>query len=120
MDEVGNNISLSALNYERFYKSIISLSNCFEAIMYKANQKCINRKNKEYSKLNVRSSLDMYQLVEPFISVEYTINYGDYFVVFNAINETTSSFVLKDRQVIKNVNDMERTERAEYLYKSMI
>ncbi len=36
--------------------------------MYKFNQKCISRKTKEYSKMEMKSSLEMYQLVEPFIS----------------------------------------------------
>jgi hypothetical protein len=120
MNEVGDNIILSSLNYEIFYKSIISLSDCFEGIMFKANQKCISRKNKEYSRLSVQSSLEMYQLVEPFISVDYEIKHGDYFVVLNAIEETTSSFVLKDLETIRAVNAMDRTDRAEYLYKSMV
>jgi hypothetical protein len=120
MNEIGNNIILSKLNYDEFYKSIINLSECFESIMFKANEKCIRRKKKEYSKINMKTSLDMYQkLVEPFISVDYKIQYGDYFVVFNAITETTSSFVIKDEKTIKIVNEMNRTDRAEYLYKSM-
>ena len=123
MNEVGDNIILSHLDYELFYKSIISLSDCFEDIMFKANQKCVKRKEKEYSRLRMKTSLDMYQLVEPFISVDYEIRYGDYFVVLNAINETTSSFVINDtctREFIDTVNDMDRTERAEYLFKSMV
>jgi hypothetical protein len=123
MNEVGDNIILSHLDYELFYKSIISLSDCFEDIMFKANQKCVKRKEKEYSRLRMKTSLDMYQLVEPFISVDYEIKYGDYFVVLNAINETTSSFVINDtctKEFIDTVNDIDRTERAEYLFKSMV
>ncbi len=50
MNKVGDNIILTGLNYELFYKSILKLSDCFEGIMYKFNQKCISRKTKEYSK----------------------------------------------------------------------
>ncbi len=46
--------------------------------------------------MEMKSSLEMYQLVEPFISNDYQLECGDYFVVCNSINETTSSFVLKD------------------------
>ncbi len=50
MNKVGDNIILTGLNYELFYKSILKLSDCFEGIMYKFNQKCISRKNKRIFK----------------------------------------------------------------------
>ncbi len=78
MNKVGDNIILTGLNYELFYKSILKLSDCFEGIMYKFNQKCISRKTKEYSKMEMKSSLEMYQLVEPFISNDYQLECGDY------------------------------------------
>ncbi len=48
------------MNY--FIKVFLKLSDCFEGIMYKFNQKCISRKTKEYSKMEMKSSLEMYQL----------------------------------------------------------
>ncbi len=50
MNKVGDNIILTGLNYELFYKSILKLSDCFEGIMYKFNQKCISRKTKNIQK----------------------------------------------------------------------
>ncbi len=37
-----------------------------------------------------------------------------------SINETTSSFVLKDLETVNTVNNMDRVDRAEYLFKSMV
>ncbi len=55
-----------------------------------------------------------------FISNDYQLECGDYFVVCNSINETTSSFVLKDLETVNTVNNMDRVDRAEYLFKSMV
>ncbi len=58
--------------------------------MYKFNQKCISRKTK-----NIQNGNEIFignvSLVEPFISNDYQLECGDYFVVCNSINETTSS-----------------------------
>ncbi len=87
---------------------------------------CINliknvfhEKTKEYSKMEMKSSLEMYQLVEP-LYLRLQLECGDYFVVCNSINETTSSFVLKDLETVNTVNNMDRVDRAEYLFKSMV
>ncbi len=50
MNKVGDNIILTGLNYELFYKSILKLSDCFEGIMYKFNQKVFHEKQKNIQK----------------------------------------------------------------------
>lgn len=119
MNNIGNNIVLGTMNYNLFYKSILNLSDCFEGLMYQFNQKFTKRKALEYSRLNFNTSLQMYQLVEPFISVDYQIQYGDYFVVFDAINETTASFVIDNVELATLLNNMDRSDRAQYLFESI-
>ncbi len=70
--------------------------------------------------MEMKSSLEMYQLVEPFISNDYQLEWEIIVVVCNSINETTSSFVLKDLETVNTVNNMDRVDRAEYLFKSMV
>ncbi len=59
-------------------------------------------------------------LVELLYLNDYQLECGDYFVVCNSINETTSSFVLKDLETVNTVNNMDRVDRAEYLFTSMV
>ncbi len=52
MNKVGDNIILTGLNYELFYKSILKLSDCFEGISINLIKNVFHEKQKNIQKWN--------------------------------------------------------------------
>lgn len=120
MDKIGNKIVLNNLDYRKLYSSIISLSECFEGFKYLESEKCLKRKRSEYQKMEPKSSFDMYRLIEPFLMEPFEIQKGDYFVVLDACYEKSYSFVVKNEKIVKTVNDLPVSQKAEFLFKNIV
>lgn len=118
VDKVGKKIVLRGLNYRELYLSILNLSECLEGFSYQESERCVTRKTREYSKLRAQSSFDLYRQIEPFITETYTVQRGDFFVVLNACQETSSSFVVRDR-LAQTINNLPSEQRAEFLANSL-
>lgn len=114
MDKVSTKSLLRNLRYEDLYLSLIDLSECMEGIMYEQHDACITRKAKEYGKLNITSSMDLYGLIEGYITHDYTFKLNDYIVVCDTINERSYSFVVQDMDLVSQANALPLTERADF------
>lgn len=114
MDKVSTKSLLRNLRYEDLYLSLIDLSECMEGIMYEQHNACMTRKAKEYSKLNITSSMDLYGLVEGYITHDYTFKLNDYIVVCDTINERSYSFVVQDVDLVNQANGLPLSERADF------
>ncbi len=53
MNKVGDNIILTGLNYELFYKSILNFPDCLKELCINLIKKCISRKTKNIQKWNM-------------------------------------------------------------------
>lgn len=121
MDSISSNITLSNVHFENLYKSILNLSTCFEGLMYEYDLKCITRKTKEWESMpkNIKTSFDLYKIIEPYISNQVTIQLDDYFIVCDSINENTFSFVVQDSSIVSTFNSMDiYEEKIKYLLDS--
>lgn len=99
-DAFGDFVNVEDLNYDKFLSSIIELSNFIEYIVYAEIQR--------YKKLfNFRmDGWSLFNSIEKLIWSEepYTFKIDDNIVVFDCMEKSTSSFELKDEDVIENLN----------------
>jgi hypothetical protein len=105
IDSYGYKILLQDICFKDLYDSIIGLSICFEGVMFKLSQRCMARKDREWTLMkDIKSSFDLYKIVEPYLSHEEPIQLNDYFIVFDCVNETTFSFMVDDESTIRKYN----------------
>lgn len=99
-DTFGDFVNIQDLNYGKFLTSIIQLSNFIESIFYSE----IKRYKKTFN-FNM-NSWTLFTLIEDLISPlePYKFELNDSIVLFDCIEKSTSSFELKDSDVIKALN----------------
>lgn len=99
-DAFGDFVDIQNLNYDQFLSSIIEISNFIEYTLYAEIQR--------YKKL-FNFNLDgwgLFTLIENLIEVKerYQFKMSDSIVLFDCIEKSTSSFDLKDDEVLQTLN----------------
>lgn len=99
-DGFGDYVDIQDLDYGKLLSSIIEISNFIEYIVYAENQRCKKLFN---FKLN---GWDLFTSIEDLIMVKepYNFQLNDHMVLFDCIQKTTSSFDLKDKELIETLN----------------
>lgn len=99
-DDFGDFVHVENLNYNQLLLSIIQISNFIEHI--------VHIEVKRYKKLfNFNTSgWDLFTSIEDNIKITepYKFKFDDHIVLFDCIEKTTSSFELKDNDVIEALN----------------
>lgn len=116
MSSISERYILESLNFNNLYKYIIKVSESHEGLLHKFSTKSINRKKKEFSNLEQKTSLDMYGLIEEHITENFENKKGDYFIIINSINKTPSSFILNDEDIIQKLNTTPHLDKSALLY----
>ncbi|GHV54507.1 hypothetical protein AGMMS49579_15220 [Spirochaetia bacterium] len=120
VDSMGSNILLNDINFKYLYNSLINIAEIIEGIMYKQHLLSHDRKEKEYKNLkNIKTSLDIYKMLEPHITHDYTIKLHDYFIVCDAIEEESYSFTIDSQKDIDLINKLPMKKRANCLLKQV-
>jgi hypothetical protein len=99
-DAFGDFIDVENLNYDKFFLSIIELSNFIEHVTYGEIQRYKKLFNFQMDGWTLFNSIE--KLVEP--EEPYSFKEGDNIVVFDCIDKLTSSFELKEADVIELLN----------------
>lgn len=99
-DAFGDFVNVENLNYGKFLSSIIELSNFMEYTVYAEIQRYKKLFNFHMDGWTLFNSIE--KLVEP--EGPYTFKIDDNIVVFDCIEKSTSSFELKEEDVIETLN----------------
>lgn len=99
-DAFGDFVNVENLNYGEFLSSIIELSNFIEYIVYAEIQRYKKLFNFQIDGWSLFNSIE--ELVQP--KEPYTFQLDDNIVIFDCIEKSTSSFELKEEDVIETLN----------------
>jgi len=102
LDAFGDFINIENIDYGRFISSTIQLSNFIEHICYAEMQ----RFNKLFNFESVLDNWSLFNSIEELVGPKtpYKFQKDDSIVLFNCVDKSTSSFELKDDEVINVLN----------------
>lgn len=101
-DGFGDFVNVKNINYGSFLSSIIELSNFIEYVSYAEIQRC----QKLFNLSHCMDGWDLFNSLESIVSTKtpYQFQKSDSIVLFDCMEQTTSSFELLDFEVINALN----------------
>jgi len=102
LDGFGDFINVYNIDYGKFISSTIQISNFIEYITYAE----IQRSKKFFNFANIMSNWSLFNSIEKLVEpkIPYNFQKNDSIVLFNCVEKSTSSFELKDEDIIKTLN----------------
>lgn len=114
LDSVTKYCKPKNIKFEKLLCSILSLSRNIEGILYKNASRKIARKVSEYDDLPVKSTTEIYNIIDKNIKTNYVYNKNTSIFIYDTLNQTCETLALTPQQ-IKKINNMKNTSHAEYL-----
>jgi hypothetical protein len=98
VNEVANFCKLDGLHYERMLCSLLILSKCMEGVLYDVITARMAEKQRDYDKLPLQSTEQIYAAIQTNIPDEYTYNKDTTIFVFDSVKENTGYLNLNEEQ----------------------
>lgn len=103
------------IHYEKLLCSLLVLSRCIEGKLYEVINNQMAKKQKEYDKLPLTSTEQIYAAIESNIPDTYTYSKNTTVCVMNVVAKTYDVFNLPD-ECVNTVNKLHSLVRGTYLY----
>ncbi len=117
IDEVVKYCQLKNINFEKLLCSILVLAKNIEGFYYNIMKTKMKYKEKEYSKLPLKSIEQIYGCLETNIADKYVYNENTTVFMFDCINDKCIPFCLEEDE-ISELNEMHALSRGMFLYDS--
>lgn len=117
IDEVVKYCQPKDILFEKMLCSLLVLGKNIEGVYYKIMKDKMKQKKKEYSKLPIHSTEQVYACIESNIPDNYVYNQNTTVFMFDCINERCIPFELNSND-ISELNDMHPLSRGLFLYNS--
>lgn len=118
IDSVSKFCSLKNIHYERLLCALYCLSRNIEGVLYNVMISRINKKEREYRKLPVKSVEKMYAIMEVNIPDSYTFNENTVIMVMDAVNKRCDRLILNDKET-EQINELNTLCRGTTLYEML-
>ena len=115
VDEVANFCVLKKLHWEKMLCSLYVFARNMEGILYDIIEARMKEKNKEYDKLPLKSTEQIYASIECNLPDEYIYNENTSIFVVDSVNDKCSVYKIPKDQ-IKYVNDLHPMARGTFIY----
>ena len=103
------------VHYEKMLCSLYCLARNIEGILYDVITKRMNKKNKDYNRLPLQSTEQIYGAIEANIKEKYIYTKNTSIIVINCINEKFKKIKLNDSECHK-INNTESISKGVLLY----
>lgn len=117
IDEMVKYFQIKNINFEKLLCSLLVLAKNIEGVYHHVMKNKIKNKNKEYSKLPLQSTEQIYGCLETNISDNYVYNENTTVFVFDCMNNECIPFSLTENE-ISELNDIHALSRGTFLYSS--
>lgn len=98
VNEVANFCKLDSVHYERMLCSLLIFSRCAEGLLYDTVNTRMAEKEREYKKLPLKSTEQIYASIEVNIPDDYVYNKDTIVVVLDAVEKSTNILNLTEEQ----------------------
>lgn len=115
VNEVANFCKLDSLHYEKMLCSLIIFSRCVEGVLHDVTATRMAEKEKEYEKLPLKSTEQIYGAIEANLPDDYVFNKNTNVFVFDANKENCDIYKVPDDQ-LEIVNEIHPMARGTYIY----
>ena len=117
IDEVSNFCQPRDIHFEKMLCSLLVLGKNIEGVYFRAMKEKMKQKHKEYSKLPLESTNQVFACIESNIPDTYVYNDNTTVFMFDCINEKCVPFDL-NKDEVSELNSMHALSRGMYLYES--
>lgn len=114
IDEVAKFCILKQLNYEKMLCSLYVFSRNVEGILYDVMQKRMAEKQKEYNKLPLKSTEQIYGAIECNFSDEYVYNQNTNVFIVDTINDICNIYIIPNDQ-LEYINKLHPMARGTFI-----
>lgn len=118
IDQVASFCQPTNVKFEKMLCSLLVLAKNIEGVYAHFMNKKMVKKNKEYSKLSMRNTEQIYGCIEANIPDKYKYTSDTKIIVLDALKEKTYTITL-DQDQIKSLNDIHPLSRGMWLYSSI-
>ena len=115
VDEVANFCKLEKIHYERLLCSLLIFARCIEGVLYDVMAARMAEKQREYNKLSLKSTEQIYAGIEANIPDDYVYTKDTTVFVLDSVKENTGCVKLTSEQ-IDIINDIHSLCRGTALY----
>ena len=118
VDKVANFCNPKNIKFEKMLCSLLVLAKNMEGVYFRLMKEKMRNKGKEYSRLPLTSTEQIFGCIEANIPDRYEYTENTSVLVFDAIRETTYAVEELSADEISNLNDIHPLTRGTYLYGS--
>lgn len=121
IDEIGNFCNTATtstrqgVHFEKMLCSLLVFGRCMEGVLYKVVSKRSSEKEKEYKKLPISSTEQIYGIIDTNFPTEYTYTKDTIVKVYDSINKCTDEFTIPETY-LECLNKTHNITKGTYLY----
>ncbi len=103
-------------DYEALLSNLFEMVNCIETVYYRVLEKAIQEKKELYSKIDLKTNMQIHDLIERKHTTEYELTPDTPVYVWNMITETNMIVSKFSSENCKEFNQLGVLERAKWLW----
>lgn len=116
IDNIAKFCNIKNIHYEKILCSLYVLSKCIEGVLYDIITSRMIEKQKEYDKLPLQMTEQIYGAIEVNIPDTYKYNKDTSICIVNCITGTTDLHTNMSKDEIKNINNLHPMTRGTYIW----
>jgi hypothetical protein len=103
------------IDYEKLLCSLFIFAKKMNGVLYEVMTERMSDKNKEYNKMKLQTTSEIYECLDYNIPSEYTLDNETVIYLFDCINERSLKFNLPS-EIVEEINSTYPSSRGEVLY----
>jgi hypothetical protein len=115
IDKMAKFCNLSKIHWEKLLCSLLVLAKNIEGVFYDVITTRMKEKQKQYDRLPLQSSEQMYAAIETNLSTPYVYNQNTKIFIVNSINQTGKLYSIPCSE-LKTINKLPSVTRGTYIY----
>ena len=114
IDKISKYIKIKDLHFEKLLCSLYVFSRALEGFMYETSKKLLKDKYKDYEKLPIKSTEQIFAVIASNLPDEYKYNKNTKILLIDNVSQTMSEHTL-DKKEILNINEITHLARGTYI-----
>jgi hypothetical protein len=114
IDKISKYIKIKNLHFEKLLCSLYVFSRALEGFMYETSKKLLKDKYKDYEKLPIKSTEQIFAVITSNLPDEYKYNKNTKILLIDNVSQTMSEHTL-DKKEISNINEITHLARGTYI-----